>query len=200
MKSLPLPEVVNLLDALPTKYACLAAIGVTTGCRITELLLLQRHDLLDRDGRLKEEISFVKLKALKKSSKVVHRKLSIPECYHTYIYRHLKEEESRGYDMPHNYVFRGKLGRPLLRQTAYNVFREYLGSGHGTHWMRKTFAREIFGYFMNENIRDPMRALELTREALGHARLDTTVKYLGIREEAITTAQNAVFDIRKIKG
>lgn len=196
MRSLPLPEVLQLLDELPAKYACLAAIGVTTGCRITELLLLQRHDLLERDGTLKREIAFVKLK----SKKLIHRKMMIPEDYHPYILRHLQEEEQRGYDMPHNYVFRGKLGKPLSRITAYNRFRRLLGSGYGTHWMRKTFAQSLFGFFLQENPRDPMRALDLTRRALGHERLDTTVKYLGIREEAIATAQNSVFNIRKIKS
>lgn len=196
MKSLPLPEVLTLLSELPAKYACLAAIGVTTGCRITELLLLQRHDLLDRDGKMKEQINFVKLKA--GESKVPRRKISIPPDYHDIILRHLREEEKRGYDMPGDYVFRGKCGKPLSRFTCYNTFRKLLGSGYGTHWMRKTFAQEIFKYFLEDNYKDPMRALELTRRGLGHARLDTTVKYLGINETALKNAQNTVFSKKRI--
>ena len=196
MNNLPLPEVLHLLDELPEKYACLAAIGVTTGCRITELLLLQRHDLLTREGIIKDEISFVKLKS--GEEKVVHRKLSIPEEYHVFIYRHLQEEEQRGYDMPNDWVFRGQTGKPLSRCTAYNTFRKLLGSGYGTHWMRKTFAQEIFKFFLEDNPRDPMRALELTRKGLGHARIDTTVKYLGINETALKNAQNKVFSRERI--
>lgn len=196
MNSLPLPEVLTLLSELPGKYACLAAIGVTTGCRITELLLLQRHDLLTREGRIKDEISFVKLKS--GEEKVVHRKLSIPEEYHVFIYKHLQEEEQRGYDMPGDHVFRGQCGKPLSRHTAYNTFRKILGSGYGTHWMRKTFAQEIFKFFLEDNPRDPMRALELTRKGLGHARIDTTVKYLGINETALRNAQNKVFSRERI--
>lgn len=196
MNSLPLPTVLELLDELPEKYACLAAIGVTTGCRITELLLLQRHDLLTREGRIKDEISFVKLKS--GEEKVVHRKLSIPEEYHKFVYAHLLKEEQRGYDMPNDWVFRGQTGKPLSRYTAYNTFRKILGSGYGTHWMRKTFAQEIFKFFLEDNPRDPMRALELTRKGLGHARIDTTVKYLGINETALKNAQNKVFSRERI--
>lgn len=197
MNSVPLPEVLHLLDELPEKYACLAAIGVTTGCRITELLLLQRHDLLNKEGIIKPEIAFVKLKS-REENKVVHRKLSIPEDYHRYIYDHLSAEEQRGYDMPNDWVFRGQNGKPLSRHTAYNTFRRILGSGYGTHWMRKTFAQEIFKFFLEDNIKDPMRALELTRRALEHARLDTTVKYLGINENALKKAQNTVFSRERI--
>ena len=197
MNSLPLPTVLELLDELPEKYACLAAIGVTTGCRITELLLLQRHDLLNRDGIIKPEIAFVKLKS-REQKKTVHRKLAIPEEYHKFVYAHLLKEEQRGYDMPNDWVFRGQTGKPLSRYTAYNTFRKLLGSGYGTHWMRKTFAQEIFKFFLEENTRDPMRALELTRRALEHARLDTTVKYLGINETALKKAQNTVFSRERI--
>ena len=102
MRSLPLAEIPRLMATLPPKYACLAAIGVTTGCRITEILLLRRFDLLTRDGELKDEVSFVKLKNNKKATgkpqpKLVHRKLSIPAAYRPYILRHLEAEELRGY-------------------------------------------------------------------------------------------------------
>lgn len=197
MNSLPLPAVLELLEALPPKYACLAAIGVTTGCRISELLKLQRHDLLDPNGVIKAEISFIKLKS--HSDKVLHRKLSIPASYHRFIKEHLLLEQQRGHDMPSDYVFRGKNGGALTRKAAYNYFRKVLGGGHGTHWMRKTFAQEIFKYFLEENVKDPMRALELTRQSLSHARIDTTVKYLGINEKSLKKAQEHIFDPAEIK-
>lgn len=196
MKALPLPEVLKLLDKLPLKYQALCAIGVTTGCRITEILKLRRFDLLTREGVLRDKISFLKLK---KRSGPLHRKLSIPESYQPYILRHLIREEARGYDRPDDLVFRGKKGKPLSRLRCYQVFRQYLGEGFGTHWMRKTFAKEMFYFFLHENGSDPMRALELTRKALGHARLDTTVRYLGITEEAIDQAQNEIFNRKEQK-
>lgn len=204
MKSVPLKEVLELLDGLPVKWACLAAIGVSTGCRISELLLLQRHDLLTPCGKLKEEIAFVKLKSKETNvngeKKVVHRKISIPSDFHCYVISHLQAEEQRGYDMPSDYVFRGKHGKSLSRHTCYNKFRELLGSGHGTHWMRKTYAQELFRYLLKENPADPMRALELTRRALSHSRIDTTIRYLGFNEESLNKAQNEIFNIRRIRN
>lgn len=192
MKPMPLPEIPEIMAQLPVKYQALAAIGITTGCRITEILSLRRFDLLNREGNLRERISFLKLKS--RDSKIRHRKLQIPEKYRHYILRHLREEEERGYDRPDDYVFRGTGGSHLSRRRAYNIFRQVLGEGFGTHWMRKTFAREMFYHFLSQTPGDPMRALELTRRALNHARIDTTVRYLGINESAIDEAQNAVFN------
>lgn len=192
MKSLPLPELLRLLEKLPLKYQAICAIGVTTGCRITEILSLRRFDLLTREGKFKDRIAFLKLKS--KGGKALHRKMAIPDAYRPYILGHLLREEEKGYDRPDDLVFRGRLGRPLSRLTVYHMFRDKLGEGYGTHWMRKTFAQELFRYFIRNSPADPMRALELTRRALGHARIDTTVKYLGITEESIEEAQKAIFN------
>ena len=121
MRSLPLDKVASLVPELPAKYAAIAAIGVTTGCRITEILSLRRFDLLTRDGKLKDRIAFLKLKSERKNRKksrdngekpkLTHRKLSIPRAYRPFILRHLRNEEQRGYDRPDDFVFRGHLGR-----------------------------------------------------------------------------------------
>lgn len=192
MKALPLPDVPKLMEKLPVKYQAVCAVGVTTGCRISEILNLRRFDLLTREGTLKDRIAFLKLKT--KNGKTLHRKIAVPEAYRPFIMRHLLQEEEKGYDRPDDMVFRGQMGKPLSRLTVYHVFRQNLGEGYGTHWMRKTFAQEMFRHFLHRNAADPMRALELTRRALGHARLDTTVRYLGITEESIEEAQNAIFN------
>lgn len=191
MKPLPLPDVLELLDKLPPKYQAICAIGVTTGCRISEILALRRFDLLQKNGKIKDKISFIVLKKKKNA----HRKFSVPEPYQPYLIRHLIREENRGYDRPDDLVFRGHHGKPLSRLTVYHIFKEKLGEGYGTHWMRKTFAKEMFNHFLKQNTTDPMRALELTRRALEHARIDTTIRYLGITEESIDNAQKAVFTI-----
>lgn len=193
MKSLPLPEVLGLISRLPEKYQAICAIGVTTGCRISEILALRRFDLLDSHGRLKERIPFLKLKT--KSLQQKHRFIAIPKPYQPFILQHLVNEEQKGYDRPDDLVFRGHNGKPMSRLTVYHMYRQYLGDGYGTHWMRKTFAQELFKYFIKKYRKDPMRALEITRQALGHARIDTTVKYLGITETDIETAQNSIFKI-----
>lgn len=189
MHSLPLDKLDRLLQDLPEKYAAIAAIGVTTGCRISEILALRRFDLLDPDGFFRSRIAFLKLKA----GKVTHRKMRIPSRYRAYVIRHLQHEEERGWERPDDFVFRGKNGKHLSRLACYAVFRAHLGGGYGTHWMRKTFAQEVFRYLLREYPGDPMRALEITRKALGHARIDTTIKYLGIEEDQIDAAQESIF-------
>lgn len=188
MRALPLPEVDDLLPTLPAKYAAIAAIGVTTGCRISEILALRRFDLLDRNGRLRDGISFLKLKTRKNS----HRRIGIPARFRPYVLRHLMDEERRGWERPDDWVFRGHNGGHLSRIAVYRFFRPLLGERHGTHWMRKTFGQEIFRYYLRQS-GDGIRALELTRKALGHARLDTTVKYLGIEEQELEEAQEKIF-------
>lgn len=196
MRSLPLPEVLELLARLDTKYAALAAIGVTTGCRISEILALHRFDLISPDGKLKDRIKFIQLKT--KSDKIRHRQLIIPEDFRKYVIEHLRSDASRGYERPDDYVFRGTKCRHLGRTTCSRLFRTVLGRGYGTHWMRKTFAQEIYKYFLAETPNDMLRALDLTRQALGHARIDTTIKYLGLNYTAIDNAQSSIFNIRNI--
>lgn len=198
MKPLPLTDAITVMRSLPPKYAAIIAIGMTTGCRISEVLSLRRFDLIDREGLLRDRISFLLLKKRKKdkdTEKTVHRKLQIPPDFRPVISAHLNNDARKGYDRPDHYVFRGKNGRHLSRITVYHVFRKMLGEGYGTHWMRKTFAKLIFQFFLAANREDPMRALELTRRALAHQRIDTTVRYLGITEDAIDNAQNNIFKI-----
>ena len=62
MKSLALAEAKKVLQLFPVHYAAIAAIGITTGCRIGEILLLRRFDLMTADGKLKAKIPFAKFK------------------------------------------------------------------------------------------------------------------------------------------
>ena len=188
MRSIPLDEVWRLLPCLPPKYACLTALGVATGCRISELLLLRRNHLLLPDGRLRDEIAFPELK----KRRTAHRKMALPEVFRRHVTGHLVREERLGYDRPDGWVFRGRGGRHLSRTQVYRFFRERLGRGHGTHWMRKTFAQLLFRY-LEEESGDVLKALETTRRALDHERIDTTIRYLGLREQEIKNAQEAIF-------
>ena len=189
MKRLELAEVARRIGQMPLKYAAIVAIGVPTGCRISEILPLRRRDLIESET-FREIIAFDKLKS---RGGAKHRKMTVPGEFRQTLIRWLNAEADRGFCRPDDWVFRGTGGKHLSRHTVYNFFRAALGGGYGTHWMRKTFAWELFNYYLEQNRADPMRALELTRQALGHARIDTTVKYLGIMEASIYDAQNAIF-------
>ena len=196
MNRIELPLCVRILDTFSVKYAALFAIGIGTGCRISEILSLRRSDLIDETGELRQVIRFLKLKS--RSKKPEFRELVIPEALQGYVTRLLNQEMNRGYTSPDDWVFRGCHGRHLTRFTVYDAMKRTfamfgLRRNYATHSMRKTFAHAIFNYFLNENPADPMRALELTRQALGHSRLETTVRYLGIRQGQIHQAQHNIF-------
>lgn len=198
MKSISLREVLQILEKFSPKYAALAAIGVTTGCRISELLSLKHADLLDSAGQIRDRIKFVKLKSKKETTQF--RQLIIPADFQSYIIRHLQAEREKGYELGTDWVFRGIKNRPLNRQAVYFTFRQTLGNGYGTHWMRKTFAQELYKFFLQENPNDSLRALDLTRQALGHSKIDTTIKYLGIEYSLIDNAQKSIFAMERIKN
>ena len=194
MRKISLRDAAAVCARSPVKYAAIVAIGATTGCRISEITALRRRDLIDPEtGKFREVVAFLKLKSRRGPRT---RKMTIPPRWRKFVIRHLAAEADRGHTRPDEFVFRGQHGKPLSRIAVYRYFRDRLGSGFGTHWMRKTFAYEMFQHFLKQNSSDPMRALELTRRALGHARIDTTVKYLSIDDIAITDAQNAVFNSR----
>lgn len=193
MNRLELSEVERLCKTFPPKYAALVAIGATTGCRISEILALTRKDLI-QDCRLKEMVRFVKLKSRGRDK---HREIGIPPDFQGFVIEFLNLEANRGYIMPECPVFRGKGGLPLSRHSVYHFFRAKLGRGYGTHWMRKTFAYELFTYYKTQNPMDQIGALEQTRQALGHARLETTIRYLGLRKQNLAQAQRNIFKIGK---
>lgn len=189
MMAVDLDELEQVTRHMNTKWRALVAIGVTTGCRISELLSLQRKDLADRSGQVRNVVRLLKLKT--RGIGIQSRNLKIPASVRPIVQQHLDEEAYRGYDYPHDYVFRGKHGKSLSRFTAYKVFYALLGPRHGTHWMRKTFAQKIYARYKHSH--DPIEALENTRLALGHARMDTTVKYLGIRDAEFEQVQADAF-------
>ena len=58
-----------ILDTLPPKYAALAALGIATGGRISELLALRRGDLIDAEKMdFRAEVKIIKLKTRPRQS------------------------------------------------------------------------------------------------------------------------------------
>ena len=176
MQPQPLERCVEICNSLPTKYAAIVAIGVSTGCRISEILALRRGDLIE-NGRLRREVEFLKLKARCKAK----RRMIIPEAYRPYIIQHLNEEAERGFTTREDFVFRGQFGNPLERMTVYNFFRKTFGPNFGTHWMRKTFAVAMYQFY-SQKYNETFKAANMVKQLLGHARLDTTARYLCLDE------------------
>lgn len=173
----PLTRCKEICDGLSTKYAAIVAIGISTGCRISEILALTRADLIE-NGAFKEEIEFVKLKTRRKST----RRMSIPEEWRPYIVQHLNEDANRGYSLKTDFVFRGQHGKPLSRITVYLEFRKRFGKRFGTHWMRKTFANTMYQFYFPQFPGNSFKSADMVRQLLGQASLDAVARYLSIDE------------------
>ena len=189
MKRIELSAVRGIILRWPLKYAALASIGVTTGCRVSEILRLKRKDVIE-SGAIRERIGFIKLKT-KKAEK---REMTIPAgCFRDAVLRYVRWEADHGRFDPEEYLFPGRCEGHLSRHRCYNFFYRTLGPGHGTHWMRKTFAHEYFRYLLQKYKGDYMMAVRGTQEALGHSSLEHTILYLGLNVDTITETQKAIF-------
>lgn len=191
MNGMPLKDACKLLDRLPVKYAALAALGLSTGARISEILALRRGDLFDALGALRTELTMVRLK---RGGGRRYRDAKIYPVYAPYVMRHLDAESRRGIFWSDDFVFRGAGGRRLSRGAAWSFFRDILGPGYGTHWMRKTHAQALYAALRADTPDDPGRALVMTGEALGHARIENTVKYLGFDRRRADTVRDRTFN------
>ena len=189
MKSITLALAEDKFSLWPKKYTALAAIGIATGCRISEMLHLKRVDILTRQGKFRKGIKFPQLKKKRQA----FRQIEIPKELQEYILELLNEEAQKGYERPDDYVFRGQMGKPLSRYTAYRFFRRELGPKHGTHWMRKTFSQLLYKHYLKKFRGHQIHAVELVREALGHVRIDTTIRYLGLDDNLLSEAQSQIF-------
>ena len=196
MRAMTIERLRDFIRRLPPKYAALVAMGVTTGCRISELLGLRWVEVVDIHGRLRRKIDFMRLKA--RGDCVMRRRLAIPTDFQPFVMKHFRKMDEKGRAGNEDFVFQGRGGRPLTRMSAYMYFRKHLGAGYGTHWMRKTFARSMYRYYMNVcDGDDALSPVERVRRDLAHARLETTVEYLEINDTVTTSqAQEAVFRMK----
>ena len=198
MQRLSFAEAKAAISAFPPKMAAIAAFGVVCGCRIAEILQLRVGDIFNEFGDFRDPVRFPKLKTKKgrfgKKKKFVAdwRELSVHEDWRGFIRRHYNRELLRGHGGQDEFLFRGKYGKPMSYDSVYNFFRVQLGPCHGTHWMRKTFAFEMYEYYKAKGY-DDLNAARNVETLLGHARLETTLAYLGFQEARIKSDLDEVF-------
>lgn len=189
----------SAVERFSPKMAAVSAFGIACGCRITEIITLKCGDVFTPEGTIRNPVRFPKLKTRKgRFGKKTHyvadwRDMPVPEAWQGYIVRYWKNEVARGYGGADEWLFRGKNGKHADYRTIYDYFRNRLGAGHGTHWMRKTFAYEMYEFYKSKGY-DTLNAAKLVQKLLGHTRLDTTIRYLGFEEEQLGNDLAAVFN------
>lgn len=137
-----------------------------TGIRVTELLFIQAKDIkIEKD----EDFCFINIRGKNNLHRVVLLRYSVHK-------RNL--DELLGSEK--KWLFTNSKGEQLNRQFVYNLIRKLLKfSGivklkNGPHLLRHTYATHLY---------KKHRDIILLQEALGHQSMQTSTKYIHIRDE-----------------
>ncbi len=172
-------NIFNYLSAIPNGklYACMFALGLTTGSRINEILTVKRKHLIV-NGDLVDSFEIFKSKTKKKKTRKVH----IVERFKPIIYDWLIAQEQKGIDGDDDFVCSLKKNKPIYPKAFYRKiksagkFFNFKGN-YGTHSMRQTHARIMREYYRKLYPDDALKQLLLLQEALGHAEIKSTTHY-----------------------
>lgn len=179
-------EVRSFLASRNKRDELLFCFGIYTGLRISDILTVKVQDVYGKDHFYIVEQKTKKAK--QRSKKYTVRKRvplikKLQKLINSYC-DNLKQTE---------YLFKSRQGknRPITRVRAYDILRE--AAHHcdlkeiGTHTLRKTF-----GYLVYQNDKD----VALLQDIFNHSAPYITLKYIGVNQDAIQNAYEALNDLR----
>ncbi len=150
-------------------YYLLFTLGINTGLRISDILVLKYEDILDNRVRIKMSFSIVETKTSKR------RKVTINKSVHKAIETLLQHT-----DAGKGYIF-AKRQMPVSRSTVWRVLNKYakeagLRQKIGTHTMRKTFGFQLY-----------KKGIDISRiqYLLNHSSPKDTLRYIGITQDEV---------------
>lgn len=159
-------------------------LGVKTGFRVSELLTLKVSDVY-ANNTITTELCIQKrnTKRKREGRRVRLHPMAVEAL--SLLVTELKHA-------PHMYLFqsqKGPFNSPLSRIQAWRIIKNAANSlglqgKVATHSWRKTFAQKVYRA-LGEN-------LFKTQAALGHASIDSTVKYLDINREEIDLVTESI--------
>ena len=167
-------------------------VGVNTGYRISEILVLRRGDVIDRNGEIVERLVVQRraMKGRRESRSVV----LCPEARED-LRQLLGQMDRAGHLFEDDWLFRSRAGnRAISRAQAFRVLmgafnKEGLVGKLATHCMRKTFANKVYDFNLGlVAAGEKVDAFRATSRALGHSDIKSTDKYLSFRSEQIDEA------------
>jgi integrase len=156
------------------KFCLLISIGVFTGLRITDLLLLRYYQIIDNDVFVIKEEKTKK----ERSIKVNPTLKEIVERIYNKTNKTNKEE----------LIFINKYGTKSIDKSYVNVKLKFLFSKYrvkvkgnvSTHTFRKTLGRRVVDVNNYSN-----ESMVLLMELFGHSNMGITKRYLGITKDEI---------------
>lgn len=172
------------------------SLGVNAGFRVTEITSLKIGDLVERDGSIVDRVTVSRLNMKgKKNSRTIRLNNKAKAAIRPWLESLAKQNVVNKND----YVFRSIRGNyPVCRSQAWKILAHaYRVAGFkgklGTHAMRKTFANNVYDYFLGlVAAGEKIDAFRLTSKALGHSDIKSTDQYLSFRTEEIDRAVDVV--------
>lgn len=162
-----LEAIVRHLEKTNERNYIMFIIGLYTGLRISDILLLQVKHIKGKEIRIREK------KTGKERAIPLNNKLKKP------LLEYVATME------PHEYLIQSREGfnQPLSQSMAYKVVKDlenyFRLSAIGTHSMRKTF-----GYHYYQSSKDVVTLQKI----FNHSSQSETLKYIGITQDEINTA------------
>lgn len=162
-----LEMVVKHLEKTNERNYIMFIIGLYTGLRISDILLLQVKHIDKNEIRIREK------KTNKQRVIPLNNKLKRP------LMKYIDDMES------YEFIIQSREGinQPLSRSMAYKVIKElenyFRLAALGTHTMRKTF-----GYHYYKETKDVVTLQKI----FNHSSQSETLKYIGITQDEISTA------------
>ncbi len=167
-------------------------LGTNTGFRISEILTLRLGDILEENGDIKKRLTVYKRNMKGKRSS---RTILLNQAAREAITPWLKQLAKLDVIHKDDYIFRSIRGnQPIDRTQAWRILNETFQAAGligklGTHSMRKTFANNIYKYFLKKVAQgEPIDAFRSTSKALGHTDIKSTDQYLSFLEEDVDEA------------
>lgn len=154
----------------------LFVVGINTGLKISELLLIKVKELLNSDGEMKDFYHYSELESEGRQSVYLNKK--VKEAIKFYLDQVNSEEQI--------YLFQSrKFKQPITRQQAYRIIHDAavkvgIEGKIGTNSLAKTFGFHAFKQGVS---------IALLQKHFNHSTPSETLKFLGITKEDLITTQ-----------
>jgi integrase len=187
---------------LALRDRALILLGCKSGFRLREMLSLKLKQVVEvvpgPRGRPWTRIVgriIVERRYMKRTAKVSSRSVWVHEDARAALAEWVDELSRRGYRLPEDYLFQSSdsgrnkavTTRQALRRLKDAFARANLTGPLGSHSLRKTFAKAMYGALKGDLVK--------TAAVLGHANVQSTMAYLSFRE---ATLQRAVLGTPRI--
>jgi integrase len=184
-------RLISHLTFLPRRDQVLILSCLKLGLRISEILSLRIGDVLAGTSirpSLTIERRFLKGGRNRRRRGVRSRAIPISPTLRESIQAYLSERSPDTPHCPSEPLFMSRIGHQALRRhQALRIIRGAIieagcnpFGNWGCHSLRKTFASRVYKFSGHD--------VNLTRQALGHSQLQTTLRYLGSDEAGVSEA------------